>query len=275
MSSIIRLAHFIWCYTCRRGIRQQGCFAQIVYAVGRIVILVAVTSGKGGTGKSCVAAYTGVALSVGGKKTLIVEMGKDSRSIDIITAAQNDSAFDLGDVLAERCDPLEAATAASFTDKLSIIPAPCGKYQKADSAQLKEIIKKLRHEFDYILVDGVDFDVLPPKFFDHIIVVTTPDTLSVRACREQVASFYGSGAESVRLVINKVPPQIIPIHGAKDFDDVIDIIGAQLIAVVPESPKLHFSANNSQMLDQESATIQVFDNLAARLRGQSRPLLIR
>jgi septum site-determining protein MinD len=124
-------------------------------------------------------------------------------------------------------------------------------------------------------VDGVDFSVTPPGLFDTILIVTTPDTLSARACRDEARVLYSAGAKNIRLVINRVPPEVVPIHGVEDFDALINMIGVQLIGVIPESPKLSYAANHSKMLDEESITIRVFDNLAARLRGEGRPLLIQ
>lgn len=237
--------------------------------------LVAIASGKGGTGKSCVAAYTGMALSEAKKKTILVEFGATFRSLDIIAAAQHDAVFDLSDVLSGRCELEKAVVPCSHTDNLFLIPAQAGGYRRPAGDAVSGLFRALRSEYDYILVDGVDFEAVPPALFDTILMVTTPDTLSVRACQHLTRDLFEEGAEQVRLVINNVPSQVIPIHGAVDFDGVIDLIGAQLIAVIPHSPKLQYSSNNAKMLDEESATIQVFDNLAARLCGQARPLLIR
>lgn len=209
------------------------------------------------------------------KNTLLIEMGKDARSLDIITACQGLTAFDLSDVLEGRCELGKTIAQVPQTPSLSLISAPPGGGYKANQERMNMLIRVLRREFDYIFMDGVDFSIIAPQLFDTIINVTTPDTLSVRACQEHSRLLYEAGAASIRLVINNVPPQVIPIHGVKDFDDIIDQIGAQLIGVVPQSPKLHYSANNSEPIDEESITIQVFDNLAARLRGQPRPLLIR
>lgn len=237
--------------------------------------LVAITSGKGGTGKSCVTAYTGIALSERGKKTLLIEQGMSAKSLDVILAAQNNAVFDLGDVFGQRCDLEKAIIPISMANQLFLLPAGPESYVPPDQAAIATLLQSLRYNYEYILIDDPDFHVLPPNIFHKILLVTTPDTLSVRACQNKARQLYEAGGNSLRLIINNVPPQVIPIHGVKDFDDVINLIGVQLIAVIPQSPKLQYSSNNSKFLDGESITIQVFDNLAARLCGQSRPLLIR
>lgn len=235
--------------------------------------LIAITSGKGGTGKSCVAAYTGVALSEGNKKTILVETGLSARSLDVILDAKK-AVFDIGDVLSGACKAADAVV-GTYSANLFLIPASPKPYEPPEAGRMEALLRELRREYDYVLVDGPDFDAISPKVFDHTLLVTTPDLLSVRACQNLSRDLYDAGAPSIRLVINAVPSQVVPIPGAADFDDVINMIGAQLIAVLPHSPRLHYGANNSKPLDEESITIQIYDNLAARLRGQSRPLLIR
>lgn len=237
--------------------------------------LIAVTSGKGGTGKSCVSAYTGVAMSEAGMRTLLVEQGLDGKSLDIIAAAQNNAVFDLDDIIEGRCSDEKAIAPASYTDNLFLITAGAGLYRPDSEGAFPALLKRMRRQFDYVIVDGPDFSVVPPTLFNTIILVTTPDTLSARACQNRARLLYESGADNLRLVINHVPAQVMPIHGAEDFDDLVNLVGVQLLAVVPQSPKLAYASNSSQMLDEESITIQVFDNLAARLRGQNRPLLIQ
>lgn len=237
--------------------------------------LIAVTSGKGGTGKSCVAAYTGAALAKGGAKTLLIEQGRTARSLDIIIAAHNDAVFNLTDLLEEKCAFEDAVVSSSLFENLFLIPADEGIYEIADSAILIDILKNQCMEYDYVMVDGVDFSVLPPSLFDMILLVTTPDTLSVRACSGHARYLDASGAKNIRMVINHVPPQIIPIHNVQDFDDVIDIVGVQLIAVIPSSPKLQYGSNNSTLIDQQSITCDIFALLAGRIQGKHHPLLVK
>jgi septum formation inhibitor-activating ATPase MinD len=107
------------------------------------------------------------------------------------------------------------------------------------------------------------------------LLVTTPDTLSVRAAAQKSRELYEAGANNVRLVVNNVPARVVPMKSYRDFDDIVDQTGAQLIAVIPASQRLHHSANNGAELSRESIVPEVFLRLAERLRGKQTPLLIR
>ncbi|MDR2908319.1 MAG: P-loop NTPase [Oscillospiraceae bacterium] len=230
-------------------------------------------SGKGGTGKSCVAAYTAAALAKEGRKTLIVEMGADSRSLDLILGASG-APFGIHDALAGRCTLFDATVKVEGAYGLEYMGAG-DITEPPDTARMAEAIRTLKLDYDFVIVDGADLASFPVSCANIFLMVVTPDTLCMRASSDLARRLRGAGAREIRLVINSVPARIIPIEGAEDFDDLIDRTGAQLIAVIPQSPRLRYCANNSKELDPESLTVKVFDNLAGRLMGQRRHLLIR
>ncbi len=233
---------------------------------------IAVTSGKGGVGKSCSTAYTGAALAKAGKKTLLVELGANFKSLDLIVGAK--SVYDIVDVFAGRCDPKEAIVPSSLFAGLDLLPGGICPPAAASHSDLHALLKSLKGQYEYVLLDGVDFSLYPVTTPHTICIVTTPDCLCVRACSQQATELYGAGASNLRLIINRVPPKILPMRDMRDFDDIIDQIGVQLLGVIPESPKLQFSSNNSEIIDEQSLTTQVFENIAARLLGKRCPLMV-
>lgn len=235
---------------------------------------IAVTSGKGGTGKSCVAAYTGAALAEEGHRTLLLELGATFRSLDLIVGMRKEAAFNSADVLLNRCEPADAIIPTAYHRNLYLLSSGLTPPDLSDAA-LRAVLRGVENEFDFVILDGVDFFQVSPGIADMILQVLTPDSLCIRACAQQAAQLFGAGARQIRLVINDVPAKVLPMYGAKDFDDVIDLVGVQLIAVIPQSPKLQYGSNNGQQLDELSITVKIFKNLAGRLQGKRLPLLIR
>lgn len=235
---------------------------------------VVICSGKGGTGKSCVAAYTAQGLARAGKKTLLVDLGADYRALDLILGIQT-AAFGALDYLAGRCELEEAVLPADEVGNLFFMPAGDGEESSPSSDAVFQLLGQLHASYDYILVDGVDWKRFPVKAANLVLMVATPDVLSVRAASEVAGFFYAAGASELALVINNVPARVVPMEGLEDFDRIIDRVGARLMGVIPASPMLQHCANNGLPLSEESLTLRVFDNLAARVSGGRRPLLIR
>lgn len=237
--------------------------------------IVAITAGKGGTGKSCVTAYTGLALAQAGKRVLLIEMGADAPALDIIVGTADPMLFHMGDLLSGGCE-MEAAMADTKFKRLSLLSFGAQGWQRpVDGDSFSHLLRLLPPDLDFVLLDGADFSVFPASIPSCILNVTTPDTLSVRAAAFQTKRLAADGAAHIRLVINNVPAQILPMAGIDDFDDIIDTVGAQLIAVIPASPKLAYTSNNTKPLAEGSLLPQIFERLAARLTGKNAPLLIR
>lgn len=237
--------------------------------------ILAVSSGKGGVGKSCITACTGAALARQGKKTLLIEMGADARSLDLITGTQDRTVFTITDVAGGICDAEKALVQTVVHDNLYLMPAAWNAADPVDGQVFRRVMDSINTDFDAVILDGVDFSVFPADIPDCILCVATPDSMSVRSCTSMTAHLYASGAREIRLIINRVPPKIAPIRNVTDFDDIIDQTGAQLIAVLPESPKFHHAANSGLPLSDDSIVPSIFDSLAARLFGEYRPLLIK
>jgi septum site-determining protein MinD len=182
--------------------------------------------------------------------------------------------YNLSDVLSGACDAETATLRLKAYENLSLIPAGFspGAVKKKG---LAELLAELKNDYDYIVIDSASPE-LPGQFKTACaLLVTTPDTLSMRAAAQKCRELYDGGANNVRLVVNNVPARVSPMTSYSDFDDLIDQIGAQLIAVVPQSQKLHHSANNGLPLNRESIIPEVFSRIAERIRGKHSPLLIR
>ena len=86
--------------------------------------IIAVTSGKGGTGKSTVCAGIGYTLAKQGHRTLIIELDFGLRCLDIIFGVEENIKYDLGDVLSGKKSALDAVAQIPMASNLNILCAP-------------------------------------------------------------------------------------------------------------------------------------------------------
>ncbi|MDL2234324.1 hypothetical protein LJC63_12220 [Ruminococcaceae bacterium OttesenSCG-928-L11] len=238
--------------------------------------IIAFASGSGGAGKSVTAAYTGVALAKEGKRVLLMEMGASPRSQDVILGLAGQSLFHIRDFLDMACDFDSLVCQSAAQPGLSVVLGPpAGLTRPIDGDSLSTLLSNVPDTYEYVLLDSVDFTLVPPSLVDTVLVVAEPLTLSIRSAATLVAALEDAGAGNMRLIINRVPAEILPMRDVGDFDDVVDMVGARLIGVVPESRKLCYAANNTERLADDSITPQVYRRIARRLLGHNEPLLIR
>lgn len=240
--------------------------------------IIAVTSGKGGTGKSTVCAGLGYTLAKQGHRTLIIELDFGLRCLDIMFGMEGNIKTDLSDVLSGKKKVLDAACQVPMASNLSILCAP-KTLTTVSAEQIVEICRSIKKYFEYIIIDtgaGINshvFNIVEQA--NLILVVTTPDPVCIRDASLMSDEFYNRGNKSQRLIINKVSKKIIGSQLVNHLDEIIDKIGVQLIGVIPEDFKLTVSTGKGEPIPTDSAALKAFDAISKRLDGSVVPLTVK
>ncbi|MFR0737039.1 MAG: AAA family ATPase [Oscillospiraceae bacterium] len=238
--------------------------------------IIAVTSGKGGTGKSSICSELGFALAKQGHRTLIIELDFGLRCLDIMLGVKNDIKYDLGNVLKGECDIYQATTQVKIATNLSIVCAPEDPFARVDAETIKNICQEMRKYYEYIIVDtsaGTNasvFDVVEQS--DLILINTTPDPVCVRDARTMSDEFYKRGNKKQRLIINKVNPDLFKADLVVDLDEIIDTVGVQLIGVIPDDDAVIIATSKGEPLPSSSLAFKAFDAISKRIKGEDVPL---
>ncbi len=241
--------------------------------------VIAVTSGKGGTGKSSISYGLGYTLAKLGNRTLIIELDFGLRCLDIMFGVSEQVQFDLGDVLSGQREPLDAVARVPGISNLNLLCAPKNPFMLVTADEIVDICKKVRKYFDFIIIDtgaGINshvFDIVEQA--NLILVVTTPDPICVRDATMMSDEFYRRGNKRQRLIINKVGRRNIQSQLVPDLDAIIDQVGIQLIGVIPEDFSITEATGRGTNLPLDSPCLYAFDAIAHRLTGEFIPLTIK
>jgi septum site-determining protein MinD len=241
--------------------------------------LIAVTSGKGGTGKSSICYGLGYTLAKQGNRTLIIELDFGLRCLDIMFGMADKVQYDLGDVLSGKKEILDAVTHVPTASNLNILCAPKDAFMKVTAEQVVDICRRIRKYFDFIIIDtgaGINshvFDIVEQA--NLILVVTTPDPICIRDATMMSDEFYKRGNKRQRLIVNKLSRKDISSHMIQNLDEIIDTVGIQLLGVIPEDFALKEATGKGTPIPTNAPSLAAFDAISKRLTGEQIALVIK
>ena len=180
--------------------------------------LIAVVSGKGGTGKTTFTASVGLALAAMGRHVLCMDCDITLRNLDLALGLSDSALMDFSDVLSGSCSLADAVTTHPRYQKLDFLPAPLTFREPSYSAaQLLRLAASIRENYDFCLIDapaglGTGFR-MATDMADSVIVVTTTDVSALRDAQHTVMELDRFPVGRVHLVVNRVQKKLLqPAH---------------------------------------------------------------
>jgi len=249
-----------------------------VWQVGE---LIAVLSGKGGTGKTSVCAGVAAALAASGQRVLCIDCDVGLRNLDISLGLSDVPALSFLEVC--RGDyPLTQASAHPQYPSLSFLTAPMNSsIDSIDPNAFGRMVMEARKVFDYIFLDapaGVDSGFrLTASFADRCILVTGAGPAAVRDARRTGDLLELMEKKNIRLIVNRVDSRMV---SAMDItiDDVMDEAGLPLLGLVPEDPNVTLAAAVGKPLLQykpRCPAAKACRRIANRIQGLPEPVGLR
>lgn len=240
---------------------------------GRVIVI---TSGKGGVGKTTTNANIGTALAKQGKKVVMIDTDLGLRNLDLLLGLENRIVYTIVDVVEERCKLKQALVKDKKNPNLCLLAAAQTRDKTAvTEKQLKEICDKLKEDYDFILVDcpaGIEQGFQNAVAgASEAIVVTTPEMSAIRDADRIIGLLEAKeGIKSYHLLLNRVRPKLIRSKDMMSVDEVVDILSAPLIGIIPEDTGIITSTNKGEPVvnDEKSLAGQAYNNVAKRILGE-------
>lgn len=234
--------------------------------------VIAVVSGKGGTGKTSFTANAGMALAQLGYSTLCLDCDVGLRNLDIVLAMTDRAVMDFTDVMAGRCTMDEAVVQHPLQKNLYLLTAPTRiSPLSVDREEFRSIFPEIREKFNYCLVDapaglGAGFQ-LAIAGADRAVVVTTTEESSLRDAQRTVMELQDM--VHLHLVVNRCRKKLLhSLH--QTIDDAIDKAGLPLLGVIPEDETMPLYAGRGTplLMTTNDCAAKAYRNIARRIDGQ-------
>ncbi len=219
--------------------------------------VISIASGKGGVGKTTVAANVGILLSKLGYKVLLIDADIAMANLSLLLGMQS-SPITLHDVMLGESSIEDAIYEGP--GKISFVPSGLSleSYRRIDADRLEPIIKSIAPRYDFVLIDcpaGVEKSVLSSvSAAEETLLVVAPnsaslvDALKTKNIAERlgakvigfIINFYrGEKGEATKEDISKMLE--LPCYGVIKYDDnlrkdFLDLGSPPLVIRNPNSP---------------------------------------
>lgn len=236
----------------------------------------AITSGKGGTGKTSITGGVAASLALMGRRVLCIDMDVGLRNLDISLGLNDRAMMDFADVALGRCPLARAAVEHPDIKGLSLLTAPMTLPASLTPDKVRALLKEARTGYDHILIDspaglGTGFR-LATCGVDRAIVVSTNDASSLRDAQRTVAEL--EELRLIHLVMNRIQTKLLR-KLRTTIDDAMDAAGLPLLGVVPEDNRVMLAANQGipLILSANKGAAVAYRNISLRIDGQRVPLM--
>ena len=241
--------------------------------MGEVIVI---TSGKGGVGKTTTTANLGAALALRNKKVALVDTDIGLRNLDVVMGLENRIVYDIVDVVEEKCKLRQALIKDKRFNELFLLPAAQTRDKSAvNEEQMKELIGKLKEEFDYILIDcpaGIEQGFRNAiAGADRAIVVTTAEISSIRDADRIVGLLEASEIKNPELIINRIRPAMVKKGEMMDVEDIVDLLSIDLIGVVPDDEYIITQTNKGEpvVIKDKAPSGKAYTEIARRILGEN------
>ncbi|RLT34261.1 MAG: septum site-determining protein MinD [Chloroflexi bacterium] len=243
-------------------------------------VVLTITSGKGGVGKTTTSANLGTALAMAGQRVVLVDADLGLRNLDIIMGLESRIVYNVVDVIEERCPLHQALVRDKRVDELYLLPASQtrDKYSVTPE-QMIGVCRELQQMADYVLIDspagiedGFRNAVAPAS---EVLIVTTPEVSALRDADKVIYLLERDVGIEPRLIINRYNSRLVRRGDMLSRKDILDILSIDLLGIVPEDDSIVISTNKGLpvALDRGAYISQAYHNIAQRILGYNVPLM--
>ncbi|HMF79094.1 MAG TPA: AAA family ATPase [Bryobacteraceae bacterium] len=227
-------------------------------------------SAKGGCGATTLACHVaGELQNQTGKSVLLADLDltsgllgflmKTPSSYSILDAVKNITRLD---------ESLWKALVVESRPNLFVIPAPASysRWEHPDEEQLRQILKFMRTQHDWIILDlGRSLNSIATAVLDEVDQLLLVSTLEVAALHGLKAIIHGLFAQSekLQLILNRTPKTM-----DVSTQELEKILGRSLYAALPNDYMgLYHSYASGNLLNSNTRLAQCFGLLAAKIAG--------
>lgn len=239
----------------------------------------AIMSGKGGVGKSTLAASLAEYYARQGKHVALLDGDTGLRCADLMLNLHNQVVYDLGDLAEKNCTLEQAMVRPGPLPTLSLLAAPqLMRPSDLKAKAMGRIIEELTERMEIVLLDapagiGRGLKNLLGAAAEPVIVAT-PDDVSVRDAERLGSLLLQREEPRPGIVFNRVSARLVRRGDMLPPAQLAMALDMPLLGVIPDSPHVYRALLKHQtaLSCGDGQVEKAIGRIAARLLGADVPL---
>ncbi len=204
---------------------------------------IVVTSGKGGVGKTTLAASLAAYLAKKGQRVALCDADFGLNNIDVATGVESLVTYDIVDVIEGRCRAIQALVQHPDFPNLYVLTSSHSAPERYVSPQaFTLVLDSLAPKFDYIFIDcpaGIDDGFhRAVASANEAIVVTTPQVSAIRDGDKVLTLLKSYDFSALYLVVNRVRGDWLLRGDSMSPQEIARLLKTPLLGIVPEETSM-------------------------------------
>ncbi|HAQ41228.1 MAG TPA: hypothetical protein DCM73_10615 [Clostridiales bacterium] len=239
--------------------------------MGNVVL---VGSQKSGIGKTIVCIKTGITLSEGGKKVLLMDLSAGKKKISEYLNVNEDIIYDIRDVMDATCSLEQAAIVIS--DKLSLLPCPriAGKLNDIKIEAFTKLVNDAKDVYDIVIADidkvalsYIDFDLV-----SHVISVNNNDFSCIKEFNGDKKIAQKFGVDSILAVLNRYNRKNARKGTMMKLKDIQKMTEMAMDVIIDENSKYSETGYDFLFAKEENSFNKAVNTISAKLSEEVQPV---
>jgi septum site-determining protein MinD len=234
--------------------------------------VVAITSGKGGTGKTVLAINLGSALSLSGNKVVIVDADIAMADLGLYLGLEK-SPVTLHEVLAGEASVEQALYDGPGGCQIMPSGLSLSGFSRANPKRLSNVVEELSRDFEFVILDcpsGLSKESsIPLSVADEVVIVVNPDLASLADALRMKMMSEALETNVKGVVINRTGVSKTEISS----NEVGSMLDLDVLGVIPEDDEVKKSANLKVpviLKKKDSPASEAQIELAKKISGKER-----
>ena len=200
---------------------------------------IVITSGKGGVGKTTIAANLSAQLARKGQRVILCDADFGLNNVDVTAGIEHLVTYDIVDVIEGRCRAKQALVRHPDCGNLYLLGSSHSAPERYVSPQaVKVVLETLSAQFDFIIIDcpaGIDEGFhRAVATADEAIVVTTPHISALRDADKVITVLKSYQLSGLSLVLNMVRGDLLLSGDCLTPKEVAELLKTPLLGILPE-----------------------------------------